>query len=291
MINMMDSNNLKTLFILFSIGLISACAGNTESRIATEVAQGIAQTQQISELQTAAAGGEQAAKTSDLEEQNATPEPSSTATATVIPTATESPTITFTPTADIPFIAVSQDTNCRSGPASAFTYLTTISPGENYEVVGLWDEGNEYVIIDLGSYNCWLWTRYADNRDFPGFDLPSHSTPATPTPVYAWNGDWELWLEPFNFPSVTFVQNGNSFSYTISAFGTTQTSTGTLNANYQIVTGTWENTIAITGTFQFMIKEGNTNQFVGNTITDGGLTSALCGARNGASKPSPCQWP
>ncbi len=276
---------LQTVYVCLGIGLASACVGNTESRVATEVALGIAQTQQISELETAAADAGQLPEPQESEDRGETPESSDT------PTVTVTPTITLTPTTGIPVIKVSQDTNCRNGPASSYTYLTTANPGVSYEVVGLWDGGNDYVVIDAGSYDCWLWTRYADERNFPGYDLPSYPTPATPTPAYSWNGNWEIWVGAFHFPAVNFTQNGNSFSYSNSAFGVTVTNTGTTNENFQIVTGTWENTQGTTGTFGYMIKAGNTNQFVGSSTVNGGITNEVCGARNGASKPSPCQWP
>jgi hypothetical protein len=274
----------SSLFFVFVALFLQACAPDTESRVATEVALGVAQTQQISDLQTAAAAGAEGTPAPDSDTADSIE-------ATQTPSTTPSPTISPTPTLGIPEISVSQDTNCRTGPASNYGYLYTAEPNNPVEVVGLWEGGNEYVIIDAGAYTCWLWTRYADNRDFSAYDLPSHPSPATPTPTYNWQGTWEIWVGGFHFQGNVINQNGNSLSHVIDGGVVVITSTGTLSEDHQIVTGTWSNTVGGTGTFTYMIKAGNLNQFVGSSTTDGGVGSEICGARNGASKPNPCQWP
>lgn len=86
---------IKISMIMITAILIGAC-GNTEAAISTALAQ----TQQISELQTAAA------------EQSFTDTPPPTETEG---TPTNTPTLS-TATSSIPYVSVSVDTHCRSGP-------------------------------------------------------------------------------------------------------------------------------------------------------------------------------
>lgn len=284
---MSSTFRFSILFVLFSL-LLSACGrGDTQSAITT----GVAQTQQISQLETAAAAGGAAAQDpgnapdSGAEGQDGTPLPSDT------------PTITLTPTPDIPQVSVSQNTNCRTGPAVYFGYVTIINVGQLIEVVGVQADGNDYVIVKNpnGSGNCWLWLRYADKTDFSVYNLPSFDTPPTPTPTYTptpsfdWNGSWQFWVGGLNFVDVSVTQSGNTISGSfLLGGGDTISFSGTLSESFQVATGTWENSSGPTGTFQWQMKSGNLNQFVGNG--DGG-SDEWCGAKNGASKPSPCLWP
>jgi hypothetical protein len=279
----MKSN--KTLILLgLAVLLLTACGSglDTDSAIAT----GVAQTQQISALETAAAGAgtpapdQGVAPADPVDEEEAAP--------------TDTPTITNTPTPDIPQVSVSQDTNCRTGPASAYGYKATISPDQLLEVVGVWAAGDDYVIVDYsGGLTCWLWTRYADNSDFSAYDLPAFNTPATPTPTYTptpsfdWSGAWGMWINGDGPIPITFVVSGNSVTGTYNYFANITVS-GTITNGGQNLSGTWISDFPANGTFQFQIKSGNLNQFVGNL--DAGIQE-WCGARNGASQPSPCQWP
>ena len=157
-------SNRKMFLLVMLLGLtLAACGGgaDTESAIAT----GIAQTQQRSAVETAAAGGAPAPDQGDtpadpVDEEEAAP--------------TDTPTITNTPTPDIPQVSVSQDTNCRTGPAVYYGYKTTVNPGQTLEVVGVHAQGNDYVIVDDGAgATCWLWLQYADKKDFSVYNLTS----------------------------------------------------------------------------------------------------------------------
>ena len=122
------------VFVLFAL-LLSACGGaDTESEIAT----GVALTQQISQLETAAAAGGAEDDQADggAEGDAGTPVPSDT------------PTITLTPTPDTPQVSLSQATNCRTGPGVIYGFIITIQAGQFLEVVGLHAQGNDYVIIN-----------------------------------------------------------------------------------------------------------------------------------------------
>src|SRR3972149_5142078 len=135
------------LILVVASFLLAAC-GNTEAAIAT----GIAQTQQISELQTAAAGG------------NATDTPVATET---LAGDTTTPTIELSPTSSTPFVSVSVDTHCRSGPRIDYKLLTTILVGEQVIVLAT-SNFADYVVVTRpnGAGSCWLWLRYADRTDF-----------------------------------------------------------------------------------------------------------------------------
>lgn len=97
------------------------------------------------------------------------------------PTAT--PTVTPTPTPEAPTIEVSVDTNCRSGPGSAYPYLGALLVGERTEIVarssvpGYWLVANP----DRPGGVCWLWARYA--KVFGSTDhLPVQTPAPSPTP-------------------------------------------------------------------------------------------------------------
>ena len=280
----MKINSKYSILIVLFAALLVSCGGgvDTDSAIAT----GVAQTQQISALETAAAGGAPAQEEVD-EVDHANSEEEGTAAPT------ETPTIMLTPTPDTPMVSVSQDTNCRTGPASAYGYKATISPDQALEVVGVWAQGDDYVIVDYsGGLTCWLWTRYADNSDFSGYGLTAYDTPPTPTPTYTptpsfdWAGDWGMWINGDGPIPITFVVSGNSVTGTFIYFANITVS-GTISNGGQNLSGTWISDLPANGTFQFQIKAGNLNQFVGSS--DGGGT--WCGAKNGASQPSPCPWP
>ena len=264
--------------------LLSACAGgDTQSAIAT----GAAQTQQVNPLETAAAADGAAAQ----DQGDATDSVDGGDAGTPLPT--DTPTITAK--VDIPQVSVSQNTNCRTGPAVYFGLVTTANIGQLMEVVGVQADGVDYVIVKNpnGEGTCWLWLRYADKTDFSAYNLTAYTiSPAptltyTPTPSFDWNGSWQFWTSGLNFVNVSIDQSGNTISGSFLHLGDTISFTGSLSANHQLATGIWENDTGPTGTFQWQINSGNLNQFVGNI--DG--TGEWCGSKNGASKPSPCLWP
>ena len=288
----MKKTTFLTMLILFSI-MISACSASNQSAIET----GIAQTLQISQLQTQAAGGE--IDTADIPD-----EPADNGDASVpeeaTPLPSNTPENTSTPTQDIPMVSVSQNTNCRTGPAVYYGFVTTLNASINVEVVGVPADPSEteYVIVKNpgGSGTCWLWTRYADKTDFSAYDLQQFNTPATPTPTFTptpsfdWSGTWSMWIfVQQGAYSATFNASGNNVN---SVFTTSAdvTLSGTISGSQQVLSGTWTTAGPANGSFQFQIKSGNLNQFVGSYV-ESGITYPWCGAKNGASQPSPCQWP
>jgi hypothetical protein len=261
--------------------MLAACSGqDTQAAIET----GIAQTMQISALETAAAGAGQ-----PQQQPSATPE---AATQTPGPP-TETPTATLSPTPSIPMVSVSTETNCRSGPGIQYGFLTSILVGEEVEVVAVFPN-SEYVVVKRpgSSGQCWLWLRYADRTDFSAYGLPIATQPPTPTPTYTptpaftWLGTWKMWVGGVQY-TTTISVTGNTLSGTFIAAGDTITLSGTISNGGQNAAGTWTSP-ADNGTFQWRIKSGNLNQFVGNY---NGGAEAWCGSRSGASMPDPCQWP
>jgi len=284
----MKSKSGYAILVLAFTLLLAACGAGTG--VESEIATSVAQTQQISALETAAAGGGAAQGQSDAADEGAEADVEEVGT----PMPSETPTITLTPTLDIPLVSVSQATNCRTGPASGYGFKTTVNAGDELEVVGVWAEGNEYLIVDYGGgLTCWLWTRYTDKTDFSAYDLPAFDTPPTPTPTYTptpsfdWSGTWQMWISGIGSDPASFVVAGNNVTGSYMQFGVNFTLTGTISNGGQNLSGTWSSAVPSNGTFQFQIKSGNLNQFVGNI--DG--ISSWCGARGGASMPSPCQWP
>ncbi|MEX1248926.1 MAG: SH3 domain-containing protein [Anaerolineales bacterium] len=141
------------LFVLF-LFLAAACGPSTESAIAT----GIAQTQQISELQTAAAGA------------------ASTATPAAPPTAAEA-----TETAS-PEVKTSRDLNMRAGDSTAYGIMTVIPGGESVHVIGINAAGTWYQVSYHDAVG-WI------SVDFTTGDTPVGLPVATPSAAPSSGGD------------------------------------------------------------------------------------------------------
>ena len=94
----------------------------------------------------------------------------------------ESATVTPTPTGAAPTVTVSQATNCRTGPGTAYDQVGALSVGQSAQVVGKYTPAN-YLIILVSNGSCWLWGQYATvNGDLSG--IPEVPPPPTPTPHY-----------------------------------------------------------------------------------------------------------
>lgn len=272
----------KTLTFLFLFStILAACAPGQTSESAIQT--GIAQTLQIAQLETAAAGGGQQSD-----------EPSNT------PLPTDVPAATAVPTSSIPTTTVSQNTNCRSGPSQFYTLITTVQVGQVVEVLQTFS--SSYVVIrnPNGSGDCWLWLQYASNTNFSSFNLPQATQPPTPFPTstatpttvpYDYNGTWNTYVGGVTLRVVTLSKSGNTVTGGYVYPGGSVFITGTLSNGGRTLTGTWDddsNGAGVDGNFVWQIKEHNTNQFVGNY---GGGAGAWCGARSGASTPDPCMGP
>jgi hypothetical protein len=99
------------------------------------------------------------------------------------PTSSLTPTPTFSPTPQVPMVSVSVQTNCRSGPGTAYDVLGIFNVGESGQVVGR-SFYNDNWIVKLPSHpsiTCWLWGQYATVTGDTS-SLPIIAPPATPTP-------------------------------------------------------------------------------------------------------------
>jgi hypothetical protein len=268
----MAFNRSCTLVVLSLSILLAACGQSAQGAIAT----GIAQTQQVSALLTQAAG----LPIATLVEQ-----PSQTPLAPIAAIATSGPA----------FVTVSQDTNCRSGPGLGYPQLALAHAGVEYEVIATFSNSYAVIKAPAGGGDCWLFLQYASTTDFSAFTLPTATQPPTPqptltaTPSFDWNGEWTVYLFGMTmFTNVT--RSGNTISGAFTDGTLDYAFTGTLNASQQVASGTWTHSGGGDGTFQWQIKSGNFNQFVGSTVHSG-FTNEFCGWRSVSSMPSPCMWP
>jgi SH3-like domain-containing protein len=132
------------LAILVSLAMV-ACGAGTESAIAT----GIAQTQQISELQTAAAGG----------------------VATAVPAES---TATSGQTSGGGEVVTSRDVNMRAGDSTSYGVMTVVPGGEPLDIIG------------INAAGTWYQVRYHDaigwiSVEFTTGDKPANLPVATPS--------------------------------------------------------------------------------------------------------------
>jgi hypothetical protein len=129
---------------------------------------------------------------------------------------TNTPESTFTPTFTItpafPMVGVTVETNCRSGPGTAYEALGIVFVGDTAQVVGR-NSTSEYWIIKLPSNHattCWLWGKYAtvvgNTSGLPVSTPPPTPSPApSPTTAVSFAADFtSVTLCPATWVSVTF---------------------------------------------------------------------------------------
>lgn len=286
----MRTTRIAMVLVFLGALALQACSPDQAAAVATSVAA----TLQISQLETAAAGGgdqasDEAQDGGQAEDGDAAEQDEPDATATITPT----------PTQGVPMVVLSQATNCRSGPRIDYTYITAINAGQEVEVLKTFPNAN-YVVVrnPNGTGDCWLWLQYANETDFSDYGLPVATQPPTPTPsltptntatatpMFVWNGNWTV---QFGGASVSgpIVQTGNTITATFTGAGLTYIISGTLDATWQNASGTWDLQGGGNGDFDWQML-ANLDQFHGNGNSG---TWQFCGARNGAALPAPCQWP
>jgi len=223
-----------------------------------------------------------------------TQQPTDTTEPTMTPTNTVTPTNTMTSTPETPRVSVSVDTNCRSGPAKIFDWLGALLVGETAEVVGKSSEGDYWIIKNPDAAgNCWLWGYYASVTG-PTVALTIFTPPPTPTPLFAWDGIWSVWLGPIGGPynpeTMTITTNGENMSGTMVLPSGTVYLSGIMDERHTSIGGGWT-ILSSTGKFEFFGL--GANQFQGNYYSslNPSLVLAWCGSRGGASQPSPCYSP
>lgn len=157
-----------------AILLLAACVPATPAAdIDREATLAAIVTQTMQALATSVTGTESTAAT---EEPGEAPEEAATPTMTLTPLPPETPST--------PYISVSVDTNCRTGPGQVYDYVGALLVGEEAEVVGRESTGRFWYIRNpdnVTSY-CWVWDQYATIRGDTSM-LPILTPPPTPTPA------------------------------------------------------------------------------------------------------------
>jgi hypothetical protein len=146
---MVKKSIAPSFLLIFSV-LLSAC-GSADAAIAT----GIAQTQQISDLETAAAAPD----------DTATPEPSATAVAT-----SEGQT-------GSQGVTTNQDVNMRAGDSTAYGVMTVIPGGEVLQITGINAAGTWYQVL---YHNVTGWVSIDFTTGTPPANLPIATPPPAP---------------------------------------------------------------------------------------------------------------
>ena len=103
--------------------------------------------------------------------------------ATKTPSSTPSPTFTQTST-PLPRVHISENTNCRYGPAEVYDLIFTFLAGDFADLIAK-DHEEVYWYVqhqDQEDINCWLWGKYA-TPEVKTTGLPVFTPPPTPTPV------------------------------------------------------------------------------------------------------------
>ena len=216
----------------------------------------------------------------------AAPADTSVPTETPVPTAT--PTITPTSTPDKTTVTVSENTNCRSGPAISYDLVGFLTVGVETEVIG-WDGRGDYYIIKApdNGRECWLWGNYATVVGDTS-RLKVYQIPPTPTPSKIWEGPWTMKIEG-NTYTINISQNGLKISGSFKVGTDTVTFSGKATQDQMVATGSWQSSVE-NGTFRWEMLKSK-NQFIGEGINSSSIAAEWCGGRNGSGPPNPCELP
>jgi hypothetical protein len=213
----MSWNKIVSILACVTLTLLSACSlqmgpsvntgtgPDPTAVIQTRVARLIAST---NDVQTAIAN----AVESTLAAQNSpTPAPN-----VMLPT---DPTKAVTASLAVPTVSVSVQTNCRSGPGTAYDILGILNVGQTAEMVGR-SSSNDNWIIKLPSnptVTCWLWGQYASVVGNTA-GLPVVDPPPTPTPPASFDvaysftqacpiGTYPIQFQIYNSGGITWRSN------------------------------------------------------------------------------------
>ena len=221
---------IALIFLLSACNLPGSTGGNTTDPAAATAAQETRIAQMVAQTLAAAV--------SDTPEFTLTPSDTPLPTFTLTPSDTPPPTFTFTPT--VPMVSVSVETNCRTGPGTAYDIVGVLHVGETAEVVGQVSGGGSWIIRNPdGAGFCWLWAQYAtvtgNWQALPVFDIPP-----TPTPMPGFSisylgmincgGDYAFRFELKNTGSVTW--QSIKINITDSVTATTETHTSDTFKDY-----------------------------------------------------------
>lgn len=165
------------IFVLSSCNLPASQSTPNENEMQTMVALKVEQTQLAGTLSAV-----QAFITPSLLPGQPSPIPP---TETLTPTVTSTPEPTTTPTPAGVWLTITQNTNCRVGPASYYRLVTSLTVGQVVEATGKNPYNDYYYVVsplDANSY-CWVWSKYATVAGNPEA-LPVYTAQPTPTPTF-----------------------------------------------------------------------------------------------------------
>ena len=130
------------------------------------------------------AGGDQGdTGQADQGDQGDDSDPTATFTPEVTDTPTNTPTITDTPTPEVAMVYSSANTNCRTGPDTAWPAIFTMYEGDSAEAIARGSVGDYWYINipDQPGKTCVMWGKYATPSG-PYELLPEWTPMPTPTP-------------------------------------------------------------------------------------------------------------
>ena len=98
-----------------------------------------------------------------------------------VPSNTPAPlAVTFTGTPSAPEVRVTSNTNCRTGPSTAYDLVFTLNPGQTVPVVGKNTPTNYWIINNASGGTCWLWGQNVVVTGDTSI-LPEYPPPPVPT--------------------------------------------------------------------------------------------------------------
>ena len=170
-----------SLIILISI----ACNAPTAAKKAVpDKGPGFVETSVAQTMIARNAGSEQGdADQADQEDQAGDSDPTATFTPEITDTPTNTPTITDTPTPEVAMVYSSANTNCRTGPDTAWPAIYTMNEGQSAEAIARGSVGDYWYINipDQPGKTCVMWGKYATPSG-PYELLPEWTPMPTPTP-------------------------------------------------------------------------------------------------------------
>jgi hypothetical protein len=88
------------------------------------------------------------------------------------------------PEPSTPRVSVSMDTNCRTGPSTAYDSVGALLVGQSAEVVGKYSSANWWIIRNPNEPGfCWIWGQYASLTG-DSSSLPEMTPPPLPTATH-----------------------------------------------------------------------------------------------------------
>ncbi len=171
---MTATHRLALACTLLGAALLASCTGPTSQQAAIEATLTMDALSVVVQSTLAAAPAVEPTLPQQPAPPSATPQP---------PMPADTPTPSATAIPAIPQAAVSQNTNCRSGPGTVYELLYSALAGSQFTITA-GSTVPEYVVIEIPGkpgQTCWLWTRYASLSGDVN-NLPKQTPPPTPTP-------------------------------------------------------------------------------------------------------------